>query len=367
MNEAETRQHIIDANLRLAGWSVNDPSQVIQELDIYLAHAGVPVPADAGNPCAGHQYADCALLLHGKPAAVIEAKRTSKDAQLGQEQALRYAENLQKIHGGPTPFILYSNGYDTGFWDSDFYPPARVYGFPAHDDLEWMAQRRDSRRPLSLELVNNAIVERDYQFAAIRSVLEGAEKKRRRFLLVMATGTGKTRTAVALLDVLIRARWAKRILFLVDRIALRDQALDAFKEHLPAEPRWPQPEEKVFARDRVYVATYPTMLNLIQNGTAPESWISPYFFDIVVADESHRSIYDTYKHVVEYFHAIKIGLTATPKDQVEHDTFQLFDCGTHEPTFAYTHEEALAHDPPYLEILPSVAIFRTTCAYLVPI
>ena len=212
-----------------------------------------------------------------------------------------------------------------------------------------MALHRESRRPLSVELINGSIVERDYQFAAIRSVLEGAEAKHRTFLLVMATGTGKTRTAVALLDVLIRARWAKRVLFLVDRIALRDQALDAFKEHLASEPRWPQPEEKAFAKDRrVYVATYPTMLNLIQNGTAPDAWISPYFFDVVIADESHRSIYDTYKQVVDYFHAIKLGLTATPKDQVEHDTFQLFECGAHEPTFAYTYEEVIAHDPPYL-------------------
>lgn len=349
MNEAQTRQRIIDANLRLAGWKLNDPSQVIQELDIYLAAAGLPVTSNPENPYSGHQFADYALLLHGKPAAVIEAKRSSKDAGLGQEQALQYALNLQKIHGGPVPFIFYSNGYDTYFWDSEFYPPGKVYGFPTPDDLEWMALRRDSRRPLSVELINRCIVERDYQFAAIRSVLEGAEAKRRKFLLVMATGTGKTRTAVALLDVLIRARWAKRVLFLVDRIALRDQALEAFKEHLPAEPRWPLPDEKAFGKDRrVYVATYPTMLNVIQNGATPDTWISPYFFDVVIADESHRSIYDTYKQVVEYFDAIKLGLTATPKDQVDHDTFQLFECGAREPTFAYTYEEAIAHDPPYL-------------------
>jgi type I restriction enzyme R subunit len=165
----------------------------------------------------------------------------------------------------------------------------------------------------------------------------------------MATGTGKTRTAAALMDVLIRARWAKRLLFLVDRIALRDQALDTFKEHLPAEPRWPLSDEKAFARDRrIYVTTYPTMLNMIQNGTTPETWISPHFFDVLIADESHRSIYDTYRQVIDYFSALKLGLTATPKDQVDFDTFNIFNCPVHEPTYAYSYEEAITHDPPYL-------------------
>ena len=144
----------------------------------------------------------------------------------------------------------------------------------------------------------------------------------------MATGTGKTRTAVSLLDVLLRARWAKRVLFLVDRIPLQEQALDAFKEFLPAEPHWPQTEggsiEREFVRNRrVYVTTYPTMLNLIQNGTTPATWISPHFFDVVIADESHRSIYNTYTQVLQYFHSIKLGLTATPTDYIDHDTFQL--------------------------------------------
>ena len=349
MDEAATRRKIIDTNLLLAGWNVQDPSSVIQELDIHLAEAGIPLAADPDDLYAGHQFADYALLLHGKPVAVIEAKRTSKDAELGQEQAHTYARNLQKIHGGAIPFIIYTNGYETHFWDSDFYPPEKVYGFPSRADLEWMVQRRESRRPLSVELINKEISGRDYQIAAIRSVLESAEAKHRKFLLVMATGTGKTRTAAALMDVLIRARWAKRLLFLVDRIALRDQALDTFKEHLPAEPRWPLPDEKQFARDRrIYVTTYPTMLNMIQNGTTPETWISPHFFDVLIADESHRSIYDTYRQVIDYFSAMKLGLTATPKDQVDFDTFNIFNCPAHEPTYAYSYEEAIHHDPPYL-------------------
>ncbi|MDY6990078.1 MAG: DEAD/DEAH box helicase family protein, partial [Thermodesulfobacteriota bacterium] len=245
--------------------------------------------------------------------------------------------------------IFYTNGHDIYCWESDFYPPSKTYGFPTHDDLEWMHQRRQTRKPLSVELINTSIVDRDYQIAAIRTVLEKAEAKHRKFLLVMATGTGKTRVAIALLDVLIRARWAKRVLFLVDRIALRDQALDNFKEYIPSAPRWPQSGEKAFPKDRrIYVTTYPTMLNLIEAGTTPKTWISPHFFDVVIADESHRSIYNIYLQVLNYFQAIKLGLTATPKDEIDHDTFELFECDAFDPTFAYDYQEAVDHDPPYL-------------------
>ena len=217
------------------------------------------------------------------------------------------------------------------------------------DDLEWMARRRDKRRPLSVEMINTDISGRDYQIAAIRSLLEGIEARRKKFLLVMATGTGKTRVAMGLVEVLLRARWAKRVLFLVDRIALRDQALDAFKEHIPNEPRWPVPEDRGFVQNRrVYVATYPTILNQIQAGTTRDNWLSPHFFDLVVADESHRSIYNVYEQVLDYFSTIKVGLTATPTDHIDHDTFKLFECDVHDPTFAYTYEEATEHDPPYL-------------------
>jgi len=345
--EAQTRQQIIDRKLGLAGWNVRDRSQVTEELDIDLTTAwGVSEPV---TPYAGHQFVDYALLHEGRPIAVVEAKRTSKDAELGQEQALQYAENIRKTQGGALPFVSYTNGHEIHFWESDFYPPDQVSGFPTRDDLDWMAQRRGLRKPLSVELINTDIAGRGYQIEAIRGILERVEEKRRRFLLVMATGTGKTRTAVALIDVLRRAKWAKRVLFLVDRVALRDQALQAFKEHIPSEPRWPRSGEKAFARDRrIYVTTYPTMLNLIHAGTTPASYISPFFFDVVVADESHRSIYNIYKQVLDYFYAVKLGLTATPTDQIDHDTFELFDCDQYDPTFAYEYREAVEHEPPYL-------------------
>lgn len=353
MDEAATRKKLIDAQLRLAGWDVGNKAQVVEEYDIDLAKAGLVGQVEArevDSPYAGHRFADYALQHHGKTIAVIEAKRSGKDADLGKEQALQYAQQIQKLEGGDLPFVFFSNGHDTYFWESDFYPPQKIYGFPRQGDLEWLDKRRRSRKPLSTELIQTRIAGRDYQIAAIRSILEGLEKKQSKFLLTMATGTGKTRTAAALIDVLKRAQWAKRILFLVDRIALRDQARDDFAEHIPSEPHWPQKNESEdFPLYRsVYVATYPTMLNLLNARNRPADWISPFFFDVIIADESHRSIYNTYKQVLDYFCAIKIGLTATPTSRVDHDTFALFDRPSLDPTFAYSYEEAVAHEPPYL-------------------
>ncbi|MDP3774286.1 MAG: DEAD/DEAH box helicase family protein [Gemmatimonadales bacterium] len=348
-SETDTRQQIIDRRLRLAGWNVDDPLQVIQELDIYVGGGKPGAVREPQREYAGHQFADYGLLLRGRPTAVVEAKKTSRDAEVGQEQARQYAELLQRIHGGKPPFIMYTNGHDTFFWDSEQYPPAKVVGFPTPSDLEWLAERRAGRGALSVELINPAIAGRDYQIEAVRTLLDAIESGRRKFLMVMATGTGKTRVAVALVDALMRAHWVKRVLFLVDRIPLQEQALGAFKEHLPASPFWPREGDAGFVRDRrVYVTTYPTMLNLIEAGKTPATWISPFFFDLIIADESHRSIYNTYQQVVRYFHGLTLGLTATPRDQVTHDTFDLFDCPTHDPTFAYGFDEAVRHDPPYL-------------------
>lgn len=350
--EAETRTQLIDRKLALAGWNVSDPTQVIPEFEIVLADAGILVAADSAvdNPYAGKQFADYVLLdKRGRPIAVIEAKKTSRHAAVGREQALQYAQHIARIHRIPLPFVLYTNGHDIYLWEVDVYPPVKVAGFPTRLDLEWMGQRQETRNPLSVELIDTDVAGRDYQIAAIRSILEGIESKRRDFLLVMATGTGKTRTAVALLDVLLRARWAKRVLFLVDRVALRDQALDAFEEHIPSAPRWPRSGERQFEPDRrVYVTTYPTMLNLIEAGTDAQSWLSPHFFDVVIADETHRSVYNIYKAVLDYFAGVKLGLTATPTERIGHDTFELFDCESELPTYAYTYEDALEHEPPWL-------------------
>jgi len=343
-NEKLTRKEIIDNRLKQAGWNVTDRTQVIEEFDIIVDSNLVQ---EAPTPYAGHQYSDYVLLAkEEKPLAVVEAKKSAVDANIGKEQAKQYCFNIQKQFGGELPFCFYTNGHDIFFWDLDNYPPKKVYGFPTRDDLERYTYIRQKRKSLSGEFINTKIAGRDYQIGAIRAVLEAVEKRKRRFLLVMATGTGKTRTCIALVDALMRTGWAERVLFLVDRIALRDQTLDAFKEHLPNEPRWPKQGEKEIVKDRrIYVSTYPTMLNVIRN---EEKTLSPHFFDLIVVDESHRSIYNTYQEVLDYFNTITLGLTATPTDVIDHNTFQLFETEDGVPTYAYSYDEAVNHIPPYL-------------------
>lgn len=340
--EKLTRKEIIDQRLKQAGWNVADRTQVVEEFDIHINEAAEPV-----TPYAGHQFSDYVLLgKDGKPLAVVEAKKTSVDAALGREQAKQYCYNIQSTQGCELPFCFYTNGHDIYFWDLDNYPPRKVYGFPSREDLERYAYLRKARKALTGELINTKVAGRDYQIGAIRAVLEAVEQRKKKFLLVMATGTGKTRTCIALVDALMRAGWAERVLFLVDRIALRDQTLEAFKEHLPNEPRWPKQSEKGIATDRrIYVSTYPTLLNIIRN---EEKSLSPHFFDLIVVDESHRSIYNTYQEILDYFNTITLGLTATPTDVIDHNTFQLFECEDGVPTFAYSYDEAVNHVPPFL-------------------
>lgn len=343
--EAQTRSELIDQQLGLAGWNVKDPTQVVEEFDIVTAlPEGIAEPRTQYE---GHQFSDYVLLgKDGKPLAVVEAKKTAKGAAIGREQAKQYCYNIQKQLGGELPFCFYTNGHELYFWDLENAPPRKVVGFPTRDDLERFAYIRRNRKPLTQEFINTSIAGRDYQIRAIRSVLEGIEQKKREFLLVMATGTGKTRTCIALTDALMRAGHAEKVLFLVDRIALREQALAAFKEHMPNEPRWPNVGEKLIAKDRrVYVATYPTMLNIIRDES---QHLSPHFFDFIVVDESHRSIYNTFGEVLDYFKTITMGLTATPTDIIDHNTFELFHCEDGIPTFAYTYEEAVNNVPPYL-------------------
>jgi len=347
--ETETRQEIIDLQLAKASWDVEDPSQVTEELDIVVDEKKWK---ETTSKYDGHLFADYALLGRDRyPLAVVEAKKTSRNAEEGKEQALIYAKEIhRKNPSREMPFVFYTNGHEIHYWDSERYPPRKVYGFPTRDDLERIRFLRSESSTLSEELINKDIVGRPYQIQAIRSVLESVEKKKRKFLLVMATGSGKTRTCIALIDVLMRANWAQRILFLVDRVALRDQALDAFKEHLPNSPVWPKSEgnyvEKEFATDRrVYVSTYPTILNEIERD---ECKFSPHFFDLIIADESHRSIYNVYKNIFQYFDSIQLGLTATPTNHIDHDTFDLFNCEDEMPTFNYSYEEAVNNIPPYL-------------------
>lgn len=346
MNEANTRKDIIDKQLSAAGWDLEDASAVAQEYPVSKPESGNINDTQATY---GRQklFADYVLYgKNGKPLAVIEAKRSGKDAANGREQAKQYCHYIQQETGGELPFCFYTNGLEIYFWDLGNYPPRQIVGFPRREDLERMQLLRRSKKPLARELINSSIAGRDYQINAIRKVMEGVENKRTKFLLVMATGTGKTRTCIALVDALMRAGWIERTLFLVDRIALRKQAVSAFSEFMPDEPLWPKKGEKTLADDRrIYVSTYPTMLNIVQDENQP---LSPHFFDLIIIDESHRSIYNTYQEVLKYFNTLTLGLTATPTDIIDHNTFQLFDCEDGLPSFAYTYEEAVNNIPPYL-------------------
>lgn len=336
MKESQTRKEIIDNRLKQAGWNVTDRTQVIEEFFISVDENIVNEPVSKYRS----EFSDYVLLgKDGKIIAVIEAKKTSIDATVGKEQAKQYCLHIQKKQGGFLPFCFFTNGHDIFFWDLGNYPPKKVYGFPTKDDFTRLLFLRNARRPLAEELINTKVAGRDYQIRAIRSVMEAIEKRKNKFLLVMATGTGKTRTVIALVDALMRAGWCERVLFLVDRIALQHQTLDAFKENLPNEPRWPNAEERKITSDRrIYVSTYPTMLNIIRD---EQEALSPHFFDLVVVDESHRSIYNTYKEILDYFNTLTLGLTATPTDIIDHNTFQIFSCEDGLPTFAYSYEEAV--------------------------
>jgi type I restriction enzyme R subunit len=344
MNEAKTRKEIIDSRLIEAGWNLKDRTQVIEEFQLIVDSN---LAEEARTPYAGKQFSDYVLLgKNGKPLAVVEAKKSTVDSRIGEEQAKQYSYNIQKQYNCDLPFCMYTNGRDIYFWDLENYAPRKIFEFPTRADLERMAFIRKNKKPLADELINTNIAGRPYQIQAIRAVFEAMEERKRKFLLIMATGTGKTRTCIAMVDGLMRAGWISRVLFLVDRIGLRDQAIEAFKDNAPQYSVWPQTgETKIVTDRRVYVSTYPTMLNIIES--VKES-LSPHFFDLIVIDESHRSIYNVYQNVLNYFNTIVLGLTATPTDAVDHNTFELFDCEDGLPTFAYTFEDAVNNKPPYL-------------------
>ena len=326
-SEAETRDYFIDLLLKEAGWPLD------QKQDREFPIQGMPSPSGKGS-------VDYVLWGNdGKPLALIEAKRTRRDPQAGQQQAKLYADCLEQQFG-QRPIIFYTNGYQHYLWDDAHYPPRPVQGFFKQAELELMVQRRSTRRPLTDSEVNSEIVERYYQTRAIRRISETFERQERKALIVMATGAGKTRTVIALCDLLMRCNWAKRILFLADRVALVNQAAQAFKKHLPGSSPVNLITEKN-ASGRVYLSTYPTMMGLINELSETERKFGVGHFDLIVIDEAHRSVYQKYRAIFEYFDALLVGLTATPKDEIDRNTYGLFNLETGVPTDVYSLEEAV--------------------------
>ena len=316
--------------LKEAGWDLDQPE------DREFPVTGMPTPSGTGK-------VDYVLWdADGKPLGLVEAKRTIKDAKVGQHQAKLYADSLEARYG-QRPVIFYTNGYQTHIWDDLNYPPREVQGFYTKDELRLAVQRRTSRLALAGLLINEEVVGRDYQARAIRRIAEAFEQQRRRAaLLVMATGAGKTRTVIALADLLIRANWVKRVLFLADRQALVVQATNAFKQHVPGIPTVNLLHDKE-TEARVFVSTYPTMMGLINEVTDDgRRRFGPGYFDLVVIDEAHRSVYQKYRTIFEYFDALLVGLTATPKDEVDRNTYRLFNLPAGEPTDAYSLDDAVA-------------------------
>jgi type I restriction enzyme R subunit len=353
--EAQTRQHLIDVDLKEAGWyNLN----VGRELEYPVT--GMPITAD--NP-KGNGYVDYVLWDdNGKPLALIEAKRTTKDVEVGKHQAALYANCLEKMHG-QRPIIFYTNGYETKIWEDTFYSsPRRVYGFYTKEELQWLIQKRSTIKDLRKATINTAIANRPYQFEAINRVAEtfvtdganGLCGNKRRALLVMATGSGKTRTAAAMVDVLFKYNWVKRILFLADRNALVRQAKNNFSEYLPDLSSIDLTEEKENDTTRLVFSTYPSMMNKIDNiRNADERFYGVGHFDLIIVDEAHRSIYNRYKAIFDYFDAAIVGLTATPKDGIDHNTFELFGCSNEDPTFLYELHQAV---PQYLNPYKNIGI-----------
>ena len=331
-NEDLTRKMYIDTLMREAGW---DPY-------------GTNVPEYPVKNCmpqgnsSGDGKVDYVLWGDdGKPVAVIEAKRTSRDPRVGQHQAKCYADCIEREFG-QRPVIFYTNGFQSWIWDDLNYAPREVFGFYTKDELQTLIQRSIFKKPLATQTINDAITDRYYQHEAIRKIAEALENKHREALLVMATGVGKTRVAASLIDFLSKANWVKRVLFLADRTELIYQAKTNLNDYLPNLPAIDLTKEKEYESSRIVFSTYQTMINMIDGETDGDNrFYSVGHFDLIVYDEIHRSVYNRYKAIFKYFDGIRIGLTATPKSEADRDTYALFNMEPNNPTYAYELDQAV--------------------------
>lgn len=328
-SEAETRQLLIDVMLKEAGWDPAAKNVSEYEVD------GMPNRSGLG-------FCDYVLWGDdGNPLAVIEAKKMAEDPIIGKHQAKLYADMLENQHK-QRPIIFYSNGFQTYIWDNLFYPPRLIQGFNSKEELKTMINRRFTRKELMQEPVNKDIAGRYYQEEAIRRVAEVYQNKRRHALLVMATGTGKTRTAVSLVELLANANWVKRALFLADRTELVDQAHKAFKNHLPSISSVNLLEKKKDTTSRIVLSTYQTLLKMIEQMNSDKKRYGVGYFDLIILDEAHRSIYNKYKSIFDYFDSLILGLTATPKKDIDRNTYSIFELENDAPTYAYEYEQGVA-------------------------
>lgn len=337
LSEFGTRKIYIDVEMKEAGWKFSGADADVAEEYPVGDMAGVP--GQAG-------FADYVLFgRDGLPLAVVEAKRASRDPNAGRRQAELYADALERKFGR-RPAMFTTNGFETFFWDDASGPQRRVSGIFSREDLQKLIDRRSGRRPLSSVRIDDKITDRYYQKEAVRAVCAQVERGARRHLLVMATGTGKTRTASSLVDVLSRGGYVTNVLFLADRIALVKQAKDAFKNYLPDMSLCNLCSNRDDKSARIVFSTYPTMLNAIDSARTEDGrrLFTPAHFDLIIIDESHRSIFKKYRAIFDYFDALLVGLTATPKTDVDRNTYEFFEMEQGVPTYAYDYDTAVNAD-----------------------
>jgi len=342
-NEQETRKYLIDVALREAGWDLSGANDKEYEV------SGMPLST---NPT-GVGFVDYVLWDdNGKPLALVEAKKTMDNAKKGENQAQLYADCLEYMHG-QRPVIFYTNGFETYIWDDKFYKQARlVYGFYTKKELQTLHYRRENRHDIRTQAIDTSISDRNYQMRAIKSVAEhfaGNDKHTQKLigtnrgaLLVLATGTGKTRVSIALTKMMFDAKWVKRVLFLADRRSLVKQAKVNFNKYMPDYSIANLLEDRENPDTRLVFSTYQTLIGLIDEvRDDKERFYGVGHFDLIIVDEAHRSIYKKYQAIFEYFDALFLGLTATPKESIDRNTYKVFGLPDKAPTDAYTFKEAV--------------------------
>lgn len=337
LSEFRTRKTYIDVDMKEMGWKFSGTDADVQE----------EYPVDGMAGVVGQTgFVDYVLFgKDGLPLALVEAKRTSRDPNTGRRQALLYADCLERRFNR-RPMMFTTNGFETYFWDDQTSPQRKVSRIFSKEDLQKLMNGRSQRLDLMSVPIDDKITDRYYQKEAIRAVCEQISQGFRKHLLVMATGTGKTRTASSLTDVLSRGKYVTNVLFLADRTALVKQARDDFRNYLPDMSLCNLCSNKDDRQARIVFSTYPTMLNALDDGRSKDGrrLFTPTHFDLIIIDESHRSIFKKYRAIFEYFDAILVGLTATPKTDVDRNTYDFFEMEHGVPTYAYDYETAVYQD-----------------------
>lgn len=345
-NEAQTRKVYIDLYLEEAGWKVVEPQGTTVLPDGTVVKSGssiancacCEIPVTGMNNTSGIGFCDYVLYgRDGKPLAIVEAKSIQHEALVGQKQVKEYGECMRAQYGY-IPVLYYTNGYEIYVIDG-IYPARKLEGFHSLSDLEYMMQKRNRVAMTDLK-IRDDISGRPYQKMAVTNVCERFNENYRRSLLVMATGTGKTRVSISIVELMMRNKWIKRVLFLADRTSLVDQAFTNFKNILP-DLTYCVYSDLSRANDPnalMCFSTHQTMINFID---AEDKQFSIGHFDLIIIDEAHRSIFKKYGTIFDYFDSLLVGLTATPKNEVDASTYQVFNCESDEPNFVYNIEDAV--------------------------